>query len=173
MEFEIPDDLPELEDIPDDLPDLEDIPEQSEFLTTVQREMINLVETTYSNVDMTPDVAEAEELEKMLVFYLLDHPDLCRGNMDVKLPMVMFLTFNANGVKPKNCYNFYFESGMIRCNNSLNIHQEYSSLTLERDEIDDTISARICSFIQSIRMENTTILRSLSGLELDNYSNPF
>lgn len=161
MEFE--------EDIPD-LPDLVDLTNEH----SNDHYLCSYVEDLYKHVTMTPDKIKEKNLEKRLIPYLYQITQHFNGRMNFTHPGLIYISFNSDGIKPKNQYNFYFESGIFRCNNQLNYHQESAYIEIDEKNInDDTFLDDIIQFITSIKIYVNSTTKSYTSVELTEFSNPF
>lgn len=150
-----------------DLPELEEIPNQLSLL-------LSLIDSIYEKAEWSSNKTEMRNLEKRMFSHLMDITDTYDGEIDFSLAGVIFIMFRSVGLKPKNQYNFYFESGMLRCNNCINYHQKEAHLELKESDIDDaTIGDIIIDFIRGIPLEETKQSKALSPSENDEFSNPF
>lgn len=154
---------PDLE-YPIDLPDLEPI----------DKDLLDLIDRVYEENEMNPSKVKMLELEKRMISHLMTIADMYEGTLNFSIPGVVFMEFSCVGLKPKNQYNFYFESEILRCNNQINYHQKSAHFEKIESEIDDkTIGDNIVEFILSIPMEETKEFISLSPEKKEEFSNPF
>ncbi len=117
---------------------------------------IDSIYIEYHGIVLSDLKLKEKEFEKRMIYYLYQLSNTYHGTIDYSIPGVVFVTFNKNGLKPLNKYNFYFESGIFRCNNQINFHQKYSSF--EITEINDaTIYDTIHDFIMNIPLEKNSI----------------
>jgi hypothetical protein len=157
----------EFEDIPDDLPDLIEVKDDSDYL-------VSLIEDIYNGVELTPIKLKEKKLEQRLISHLYQIAYNFDGHLDFSIPGIVFIYFIEKGLKPLNKYNFYFESGMIRCVNQINYHQKSSYFELIEDDINDiTIVDDIIQFITSIPIIEDSKTKLLNPRELCEFSNPF
>ncbi len=113
---------------------------------------IDLIYIQYHGTILSDLKSKEKEFEKRLIYYLYKLSNTYNGTIDYSIPGVVFVTFNKNDLKPLNKYNFYFESGIFRCNNQINFHQKYSSFEIT-DINDETIYDIIHDFIINIPLE--------------------
>ncbi len=128
--------------------------------------------TQYLGDVLSETKQKQKDFEKKMIHHLMQLSNMYNGNIDYSIPGVVFITYHANGIKPLNKYNFYFESGIFRCNNQINFHQKYSHIEINESNIDNnTFCDIIHEFIMNIPLE--LIPSKYSPEELTEFSNPF